>query len=255
MRIRTLQWNIGGGLMRSPDSDPMSPLSYAIDGLDMIIEKMSEYNPDIITLQETHTDKARSQARVIAEALGALYIVEDIYDQSHLQEGQGLGQAVLARYPIKDHAFVQFYNPNMKTTSPHGQQWISNNKGVTSCTLTIGSTYMNVKTCHSFPYRRYKVEPLGLAMQPLREDMAKKLMPELPLFLLQSDLNYNQYSVRELLPALFYNGVQEVVLDRPTTPKGRKYDHVLYKGLDHKQTNVDASVLTDHFPVISDFEI
>lgn len=255
MNIRALQWNIGGGLMRSPDSDPTNPLSYTLDGLEQIIEKIREYNPDIITLQETHTDSTRSQARVMAEVLGFSFVAEDVYDKSHLQEGQGLGQAILSKYPIKDHTFVKFHNPNMKTTSPSGQLWVSHNKGVTSCKLMVGSTYIDIKTCHSFPYRRYKVEPLSIEMKLLREDMAKKLKPELPLFLLQSDLNYNESSVRELLPALFYNGVQEVVLDTPTTPKGRKYDHVLYKGIDHVQTSVDASVLNDHFPVISDFEI
>lgn len=56
MIIRTLQWNIGGGLVRLEESDPKDSLSYSVDGIEAIIQKIREYHPDIITLQETHSN-------------------------------------------------------------------------------------------------------------------------------------------------------------------------------------------------------
>lgn len=182
-------------------------------------------------------------------------VVEDVYDASHLEEGQQLGQAILSTFPLTNHSFTLFRNPHKITTGPRGERWDSHDKGVSSCVLQIGQARCNVKTCHSFPYRRYAVDPLSMDMKSLREDMANKCMPLLPVYLLQSDLNYDADSARELLPALFYEGVQEITLHTRTTPKGKAYDHVLYRGLDYVKSFVDDSVFTDHFPVICEFNI
>ena len=71
MKIRTLQWNIGGGKIRDINSDPTKEIdsvisSYSEEGLDYIITNIKELNVDIITLQETHSDKNTIQAEVIA---------------------------------------------------------------------------------------------------------------------------------------------------------------------------------------------
>ncbi len=255
MSLRTLQWNIGGGLIRADDADPTNPLSYSIEGLEQIIYTIKTHGPDIITLQEVHSDDDRDQAHQIAEALGMHFVASDVYTPSHLQDGQALGQAICSRFLISWHTFRLFYNPQLETTSPKGERWLSADKGVTSCHMTIQDIAINIKTCHSFPYRRFKVDPQDPVLQPLREDMATYLKPDMPLYLLQGDLNYDERSLRPLYPQLFQDSVQEVLLEAPTTPKGRRYDHVLYRGFRHIQSIVDSSVLTDHFPVISDFDI
>jgi len=255
MSLRTLQWNIGGGFIRSEGSDASDPLSYSHDGMDAIVYTIKTHNPEIITLQEVHSDDDRDQAEEIAAALGMDYVVSDVYAPSHLKDCQGLGQAICSRFPISWHTFRLFYNPRLETVGPRGEHWESADKGITSCHLTIQNIALNIKTCHSFPYRRFKMDPHDPVFQPLRDDMEKQLRPDMPSALIQGDLNYDDHSLRALYPRLFTEGVEEVVLNTPTTPKGRKYDHVLYRGFRLTNTLVDSSVLTDHFPVVCDFEL
>lgn len=256
MILKTLQWNIGGGKARKAGDDPNDALAYSNEALDSDIEIIRRYNPDIITLQESHSDDKGNQAQTMAENLGLKFFANNVYDKSHIEEGKGLSQAIISRFPIKENSFTFFYNPKLETTGPKGEHWVSHDKGVTDCIVDLGGGItLNVKTSHSFPYRRFHVEPFDERLLPLRNDMAEKLMPKTDRYIYQGDLNYNEFSVAELLPKLMTNGVQEVILTEPTTPKGRKYDHVLYRGIKHIKSIVISNVLTDHFPIYSEFEI
>jgi endonuclease/exonuclease/phosphatase (EEP) superfamily protein YafD len=256
MTIKTLQWNIGGGKIRNQADDPTDPLVYRFSALDQIINVMKKYNPDIITIQESHSNEKGNQASEIAKALGLEFVANDVYDKSHLEEGQGLSQATISRFPIEKHNFIFFHNPKFETLSPTGEHWVSHEKGVTSCWVNLGGDLiLNVKGSHSFPYRRFNVDPLSEAILELRKDMAEKLKPEANLYLYQGDLNYNDFTLVDFLPGLLQNGVVEVILTEPTTPKGRKYDHIIYRGLKHLSSQVISNALTDHFPIISEFEI
>ncbi len=64
MIIKTIQWNIGGGKIRSANAPVEGP--YDKDGMVHIVGLLRKYNPDIITLQETHADDKIVQAEIIA---------------------------------------------------------------------------------------------------------------------------------------------------------------------------------------------
>jgi endonuclease/exonuclease/phosphatase (EEP) superfamily protein YafD len=256
MLLKTLQWNIGGGQIRKPDDDPMASLAYCNEDFDAILKTIKQYDPDIITLQESHTDANGSQAQIISREMGFPYFANDVYAPSHLKDGQGLSQAVICRYPLANHRFESFLNPHFETTGPRGDHWVSHDKGVTICNAALpDGIILNIKTSHSMPYRKYNIDPLGDEFLPVKNDMMQKLQPESDNYLYQGDLNYNDASVKLFLPELFKNNVQEVVLSVPTTPKGRRYDHVLYRGIRHAKSTVIEDVLTDHFPIYSEFEI
>ncbi len=70
MKITTVQWNVGGGKIRDESSDVSQETSYELEGIEYVIDKLKSYQPDIITLQETHADVDASQAAAIARALG-----------------------------------------------------------------------------------------------------------------------------------------------------------------------------------------
>lgn len=72
---------------------------------------------------------------------------------------------------------------------------------------------------------------------------------------LQADFNIDNHSLRETYPILFANGFQEVVQNDPTEPKGKSPDHVLYKGLKMLSSMTMSEVLTDHYPVVTEFEL
>jgi hypothetical protein len=256
MILKTIQWNIGGGKARNDGDDPMDPLVYCNDAMNEIIKVLEKYDADIITIQESHSDDKKIQAETIAKNLGLKYFANDVYDKSHIEEGQGLSQAIISCFPMTSHKFELFLNPKFETIGPKGEHWISHDKGVTSGFIEIGSgKKINVKTSHSFPYRRFHINPLDGVTLSLRQDMTKKLKPEAEFFLYQGDLNYNENSVKEFLPNYLQNGACEIILDTPTTPKGRKYDHIMFKNIKHISSQVISDVLTDHFPIYSEFEI
>jgi endonuclease/exonuclease/phosphatase (EEP) superfamily protein YafD len=46
-----------------------------------------------------------------------------------------------------------------------------------------------------------------------------------------------------------------LIPDEPTTPGGRRLDHILYRGLALKSKRIVSGVRTDHYPVIATFEV
>jgi endonuclease/exonuclease/phosphatase (EEP) superfamily protein YafD len=256
MIIKTLQWNIGGGKIRKAEDDPSDALVYRNNALEVIIATIKKIGPDIITLQESHSNDKDLQAKDIAASLGLPFFVNDIYAPSHLENGQHLSQTVISRYPLGQHHFELFLNPHIETTGPDGSRWVSHDKGATSCVITMpNGAILDVRTSHSVPYRKFDIDAWDEVFSPVRNDMARKLSSRSPLYLYQGDLNHDDASVKQFLPTLFENNLEEVILDHPTTPKGRWYDHVLYRGIKHVRSVVVTDVLTDHFPVYSEFEV
>ena len=74
--------------------------------------------------------------------------------------------------------------------------------------------------------------------------------------LIQGDFNIDRPGVQPYLRQLFARaGLAEVAIDDPTTPGGRRYDHILYRGLALKSKRIVPGVRTDHYPVIATFEV
>lgn len=254
MIIKTIQWNIGGGKIRDINSSVEGP--YDISGIDYIIEFLRRYNPDIITLQEIHSDDKIIQSEIIAKELGLLYSINDVYDKSHIEDGQGLGQAIISRFPINDHNFKFFFNPHLEIVRPNGNKWLSHDKGVSKCLVEVEKGIkMQIVTLHLVPFRRFGVDPLEEKFESLRSNIAELSKPSDNIFLLQGDFNFDDSSLRKFIPSLFEKNISEVLLNEPTTPKGRKYDHILYRDIKHIRSEVVSTTLTDHFPIFSEFEI
>ena len=47
----------------------------------------------------------------------------------------------------------------------------------------------------------------------------------------------------------------EVIQEDPTTPKGKRLDHLLYTGIENLTSRVSRNVRTDHYPIIAEFQI
>jgi endonuclease/exonuclease/phosphatase (EEP) superfamily protein YafD len=72
--------------------------------------------------------------------------------------------------------------------------------------------------------------------------------------LVQGDFNLDFSSLKEIL-ATFMQNTEEVIQNQPTNPKGRKLDHIVFSGLSLVKSSVLDDVLTDHYPVVSKFEL
>jgi endonuclease/exonuclease/phosphatase (EEP) superfamily protein YafD len=49
--------------------------------------------------------------------------------------------------------------------------------------------------------------------------------------------------------------MNELGIDKPTTPNGSYYDHIIFKGVKLIESHVLSNVLTDHYPVVATFEL
>lgn len=254
MLIKTVTWNIGGGKLRSEDADINSLSSYNKDGLEEIIQLLIKLRPDIITLQEIHADENTNQASVIAEKLGYEYVFSDFYADSHIEEGQKLGQAIISRYPISQHSFHLFYNPRWDVVWEDGSTAITHDKGVTNCSIEIDGITLDVKTLHMIPFRRFKVDPLSEKATPILKSVEQYLNSTVEHLLIQGDFNLDFLELKPLFKSLL-SGVEEVIQTDPTTPKDRRLDHVLYRGLSLVQSKPFSNVLTDHYPVVTEFTV
>ncbi len=252
--IKSLQWNVGGFRIRDHKADPTSPDSYTKEDIDYFIDKITYFNADLITLQETHTNKTKNLVKVIAEKSGYKYYFNDVYDDSHLDSSFKLGQAIISKYPLDNHQFMYFHNPKYEAVW-NGNKVISHNKGLSRCSVKINSINLSISTLHAVPFRPFDVNPLSDKAKDVRIDMQRKILSSLSEHsLIQGDFNINEKSLVEFLDNSLH-GLNEAIQDRPTTPKGKYYDHIIYKGLDLVESTSDEKVLTDHFPVISTFEV
>jgi endonuclease/exonuclease/phosphatase family metal-dependent hydrolase len=253
MNITAVQWNIGGGKIFEDGKDPLSMYSYNQEGLGYIIEFLKKVSPDIITLQEVHQSSESNQADVIARELGLGYCASDFYADSHVEEGQRLGHAIISRYPISNKSFELFVNLNKEMVAEDGSIWHMHDKGYTRCTIDVDGSPIETTTTHLSPLSKFGVAYDSGEGQYVLNDVQNKLLSQAGRQLIQADFNLDSVLLAPVLPALITGGLNEVPQENATTPKGRHYDHVLYEGMNLIQNSVDSSVLTDHYPVVTKF--
>ena len=254
-KLKTIQWNIGGGKARATGRATHLISEYNLDYLDNIILLLKAEDPDIITLQEIHADENSSQVDDILNALGMKYSVSDFYADSHIEAGKKLGQAIISKHPLSSHEYEQFFNPKYEAEWEDGSVAVSHDKGLTKCNTHIGNIEISLKTLHAIPFRRFNIEVDSGAIKPVLVDMQSKILDSYQTVLLQGDFNINRAKLTDVLPELFESDFKEVIQNSPTTPKGFAHDHILFKGMKYLSSRVDNTVITDHFPIISEFEL
>lgn len=253
MQIRTVQWNIGGAHIRTPSDDATKPTSYVNEDIAYIIEKLRSYSPDIVTLQESHADDSNSQAKLISQELELPYFVNDPYDASHIAPEQKLCQSIISRFPIKDHSFSLFFNPHYRKVMEDGSEWESHDKGMSTVVIDIEDKELTVQTLHLIPFRKFDADIHSEEGKKMSSSIESLIEKERSPYLLQGDFNCPDITI--LLPNISSAELYEMGGDVATTPKGRIYDHVLFRGLKQEEdVRVDSNTLTDHYPVISEFQ-
>lgn len=256
MLLKTLQWNIGGGFRREQNADPLADESYCKSDLDYFVSDISRYQPDICFLQEVHSNTDLSQPEYIANKCDLPYFCDKYYADSHIEKGQKLGLAILSKYPISSFNFEFFINPKFQKVSENGEIEFSHDKGVLTAVLQIEKEKLEVKTLHMVPFRTFGYSDLKSDLvKNIFSDVESKLSPTLSKYLLEGDFNIDSASIENYFPKLINTQVNEILQEHGTTPKNRKYEHILYNGLSFINTKVDNKVLADHFPIQTEFEL
>lgn len=254
--LTTLTWNIGAAKLLTPDADATLMASYQRDGIEEIADKIKNINADIVALQEVERKDGYDQAEIIAKRAGYDYYFHDSTSDSHIDTDCKLGHAILSKYPISNHKFGLFENPNITITWEDGSKATSFDKGFSTCTITINDTDLLVATLHLIPFSRFAIELDSDQAQQILSNVSSSLKFDTNNLLIMGDFNINDSRLRAHLPTWFEDyRLSEVIIDNPTTPKGRHYDHVLFCNLSLQSKQIDSTVLTDHYPVLCEFTV
>lgn len=256
MKLKTVTWNIGGGKLLEDGEDPTKMASYSVDGIESIAKWLEEISPDIMAIQEAHGNEDGNQIQYIAKYLGYDYYFYDPTSDSHVDDSQKLGNGLISKYPISNQKVGRFFNPNI-TFQLEDRVRQTHDKGYGSCDITIGNIAIHATTLHLIPFRSVGIEFDSETGKKIISSISSELQNEsdTDFQLIQGDFNIDANTVSGHLAPLFSaNKLSEIVLDGPTTPNERMYDHVLYNGLNLKKVDIDSGVKTDHYPVTCDFE-
>ena len=255
MKIKTVTWNVGGAKLLQEDADHTLLASYSVEGIDKIVDWLRKESPDIITLQETQKNDENDQVATIAQKMGYEYFYHDSTSESHIDKGYSLGHAIISRYPLSDHETGFFNNPNVEVEWEDGSIAKSFDKGFSTCRASIGDVGLSLTTLHLIPFRRFNIEMDSELASTILDNIQESLSARTEKWIIQGDFNIDSNSLASYLPKLFSQGFSEVDISEPTTPKGHKYDHILYRHVNLLNYRIDPDVLTDHFPVIVELEI
>jgi len=258
MIIRSVQWNVGGCHVCETGRDPLLQSSYSVLDVQYVIKQLKKLRPDVVTLQEIHGNARSNQAEEIAEALGMEFCISDFFSESHIAPGQNLGLAIMSRFAISDHQAVKFNNPRFSGVWAGSSAIVkSHDKGVTSCTIEAGDYYIAVKTLQRVPMRKFGIDPFSPEGKAVFDDVAARLKDSHTQVLIQGDFNLwkGLPPLSGLIPELVNGGAHELDQPAPTNPTGEWPDRVIYRGLRPVHSEVISDLLTDHFPIIVEFEI
>ncbi|KKW42608.1 MAG: hypothetical protein UY92_C0005G0030 [Candidatus Magasanikbacteria bacterium GW2011_GWA2_56_11] len=257
MKLKTVQWNINGGKIRSVEADPTLDSSYVIDDQGYYAARLKAYVPDIVALQETHTDETEEvsgQISYFADQLGLPYFINVPFSPSHIEAGKKLGNAILSRWPLSATSFEVFFNPRPQRVLDSGEIAVAHDKGVVRAVLDVDGQALEVMSVHLMPFHRFNFDLFAPEQLSFIEDMAGKIKPKEMRALIQGDFNLDCPSLGALIPQ-FVETVSEVALVEPTFCRGGRFDHILYRGLYHVSTEIDRRALSDHYPLYSEFEL
>lgn len=249
-----MTWNIGGGKILSKNFDPRKLASYSKDGFEHITEIIKKENPDIITLQETHKNENEDLVEKISKKLGYNFYKHDSTSNSHIDKNFNLGHAIISRFPITNHTFNLFKNPELSVTWEDGSVAKSFDKGFSTFSIKIDEQDINITTTHLFPFRRFEVDIESDTARTILQDVEEKIEVMPTPWIITGDFNINSKSIKKYLPKLLKN-MSEVELNKPTTPKDNYYDHISFNGVNIIGSYVLDDVLTDHYPIVATFEL
>lgn len=254
MKLKVITWNIGGGKILAKNSDPNKFASYSEDGFNHIIEVLKNENPDIITLQEVHKNETEDLVENISKALGFDFYKHDSTSSSHIDLKFNLGHAIISRYPINSHTFNFFRNPKLTVVWEDGSIAQSFDKGFSTLGVNIDGQAINITTTHLVPFRRFEIDVESEVAKTILKDVEEKIKIMSAPWIISGDFNINSKSLKQYLPSLL-EGMNELDINKPTTPDGSYYDHIIFKGMKLTESHVLSNVYTDHYPVVATFEL
>ena len=153
MKIAT--WNINECVGITCDLDNQKTTDIInIKNIEEIINKINEYDFDIICFQEypTYINAQVSLTNEILNKTSLKYYAEkDTYD-SYLFNGGRVGVSIFSKYKILDTYYTLFNNPHMIKKSSSGNVYYSFDKGIIKTIIRIDNINYTIITGHAMAF-------------------------------------------------------------------------------------------------------
>ena len=125
-----------------------------INNINEIINKINEYDFDVICFQEYPTyisDEISLTNRILNETNLKHYAEKDTYD-SYLFKGGRVGVSIFSKYEIVDTQYTLFGNPHMTKISSKGVKYESFDKGIIKIIIKIDDNNFTIITGHAMAF-------------------------------------------------------------------------------------------------------
>lgn len=254
--MRVVSWNVQACRIRSPEADPVPSKSYDKTDLTYIANKLLELEADVIFLQEIHANEESDQASQIAQQIGLKHVITDTIDDVSFIDGDyRFCQSVISRIPFSNHEYLALDYPPYEAEYK-GRMYTSRDSGISKVVIEVDGRVIELVTTHMLPFGTFKIDPFGDESEPIRRALTDYLQGLGDTWILGGDINVNTPDIHNFLPDVFDNPeIKSIPLPSATSAWGDQLDHFVYKGIQVANLKIDSSTLTDHFPVIVDFEL
>jgi endonuclease/exonuclease/phosphatase family metal-dependent hydrolase len=248
LKLTVASWNIAGG--RPVNS--FEQFDYSREDIDYFAEQLLAVNPDIVCLQESHTNANRTIAQELADKLGMNFLFNTTNSPSHVDSNFQLGLAILSKHPFDNQSSYQYPYPSFKLLWKDGREADKHHKALQLANVEgiyVANTQMLPINIWGYDY--VKEQGLKYAKE-IETTLIKKL--ETPLIFC-GDFNFNQ-------PDDIYSTAFRKLEMKDSLPHGqstrpsddgeiRSPDHIFFSSdFECEEANI-IKTKTDHYLCVS----
>lgn len=246
--LKIISWNIAGG--RPSKSDNL--FDYETENLDYFVQAIAPLKPDILCLQETHTNPQRSLAQQLAKLLHMPYVFNSPASPSHIDPHYQLGTAILSQHPFETTACIPLPNPLFDLFWPDGRKAGTHARNLQIVQIQgIYIANLHLLPIHYFGYTY--TEGLGLDFARQIEKIMLNL--QLPLLLVG---DFNQNEPQKAFPDLLAKLTEALPPNQETCPdfNGKKliHDHIYFSSDFRLLSSHILQTHSDHYLCFAHFE-
>ncbi len=225
------------------------------ESIDLVIDEIKRWNPDIICIQECITKPRYHSAQLLAKALDYSLVYQPAQHWKNNPVKLEQGNAILSRFPIQSSrsVFVQAERKTPKDGSEEGRVYVEAEIELGSTTLTIATTHLSYSPEFTYTQKR------ALEADKLIEIVAQKQNN----YIFTGDLNSppNSPIIANLEKYLVTAGPkydQSTWTTKPFDYHGWQEDQLRWR-IDYAFTTTDISVnsaeipttiVSDHLPIL-----
>lgn len=118
-KIKLASWNIAGG---RPIRSAKSAFDYNEEDINYFVAELKKVDPNIVCLQESHTNSERNIAKEIAKGLGMKNVLNTPKNKSHIDPKFMLGDAIVSKLQFETTDVYQYPDPDFELYFPDGRR-------------------------------------------------------------------------------------------------------------------------------------